>query len=89
MHNKQIEKYEKTIQALNEKVEKFAKGNELLVKTLKTCEKEIDSLALNNQTLTKNFLMYDEDAARKKAREKQLLDANLAKQKENVSGLWE
>lgn len=72
---------------LNEKVEKFAKGNELLVKTLKTCEKEIDHLALNNQTLTKNFMMYEEDSVRKKAREKQLLEANSVKQKENVRRL--
>ena len=58
------------------------------MKTLKTCEKEIDNLALNNQTLTKNILMFEEDSVRKKAREKQLLEANTAKQKENVRNLW-
>lgn len=85
MYNKQIEKYEKTIQMLNEKNEKYMKGNELLVKTLRTCEKEIDSLALNNQTLHKNLLMFEEDMSKKRVKEKQLIESNAIKQKEIVS----
>ena len=85
LYNKQIEKYEKTIQILNEKNEKYMKGNELLVKTLRTCEKEIDSLALNNQTLHKNLLMFEEDMSKKRVKEKQLIESNALKQKEIVS----
>ena len=81
---KQIEKYEKTIEVLNEKNEKYSKGNELLVKTLKACEKEIDQLALNNQTLHKNVVMFEEDISTKNQKEKYLTEALLLTQKENV-----
>lgn len=84
---KQMEKYEKTIEVLNEKNEKYSKGNELLVKTLKACEKEIDQLALNNQTLHKNVLMFEEDLNVKNQAEKYLTEALLIKQKENVKYL--
>lgn len=70
---------------MNEKNEKYMKGNELLVKTLRTCEKEIDSLALNNQTLHKNLLMFEEDMSKKRIKEKQLIESNNAKQKEIVN----
>ena len=70
---------------MNEKNEKYSKGNELLVKTLKTCEREIDTLALNNQTLHKNIIMFEEDIQKRKAKEHQLTENVLSVQEENVS----
>ncbi len=83
LHLGNIAKYEKGIRVLNEKNEKISKGNDLLVKTLRTCEKEIDSLASNNQKLHKNILMFEEDMSKKVSKEKQMVESLMQKQKEN------
>ena len=41
---------------MTEKNKKYSQGNELLIKTLKTFESELDKLAFNNQTLHKNIV---------------------------------
>ena len=83
LHLGQIGKYEKGIRVLNEKSEKLSKGNDLLVKTLRTCEKEIDSLASNNKKLHQNILMFEEDMSKKVNKEKQMIESLMQKQKEN------
>jgi len=83
LHLAQVGKYEKGIRVLNEKTEKLNKGNDLLVKTLRTCEKEIDSLASNNKRLHQNIMMFEEDMSKKVNKEKQMIESLMQKQKEN------
>lgn len=46
---------------LIEKNKKYSKGNDMLIKTLKAFEKEMDKLVSNNQTLHKNILFLQEE----------------------------
>lgn len=46
---------------LREKNKKYSQGNELLIKTLKAFEKEMDKLVVNNQTLHKNIIFLQEE----------------------------
>lgn len=77
-----MEKYEETINLLTEKNKKYSQGNELLIKTLKTCEKELDKLAINNQTLHKNIIFLQEQV--KEYETKEITAKELIMQQENV-----
>jgi len=51
-----MEKYEEKLRESKAKHEKLAQSNDLLIKTLRNCEKEIDNLANNNSILHKNLV---------------------------------
>ncbi len=70
MHNKEVHQNEENLKQEIEKTKKYAHTNELLIKTLKTCEQELDKLAINNQTLHQNILYLQDQIKTFESKEK-------------------
>lgn len=84
MHHKKIEKRDESINALTEKNKKYSQGNELLIKTLKTFENELDKLAVNNKTLHNNVLFLQDQIKDYEIREHCFKDFEAQKEAELV-----
>jgi len=74
VYNKEVNKYEENIIQLTDKAKKCSHANELLIKTLKTFEQELDKLAINNQTLHKNILYLQDQIKNFENKEKNQKD---------------
>ena len=65
-----MNKYEEDIIQLTEKAKKCSHANELLIKTLRTFEQELDKLAINNQTLHQNILYLQDQIKTMESKER-------------------
>jgi hypothetical protein len=66
-----FEKYEERISDMKNRADKAIQSNELLIKTLKTCEKEVDNLAQTNANLHKSLVFFQEEVSKRDNKEKE------------------